>query len=63
MTHQQLVKRYLELQSEAWSLGVATPHISTDMTDDEIIRRGKLVVARIEEEQERERKRNDRPQS
>jgi hypothetical protein len=53
-----LVKRYLALQDEMRKLapGTKTPHITADMSDDEIIRLGKLLAERVEAEKE---KRND----
>ena len=41
-----LVKRYLELQNEARELlpHVRTPHITTDMSDAEIVRLGKWLA-------------------
>jgi hypothetical protein len=54
-----LVKRYLELQDEARKLlpNTRTPHITMDMSDDEIIRLGKWLASIVEAAKE---KRNDR---
>lgn len=48
MNRAQLVKRYLELQDEGARMGIyGMPHITRDMTDDEMIRRGMMLAERI----------------
>jgi hypothetical protein len=47
MNRLKLVQRYLALQSEAARLGLRSPHITSDMTDDEIIRRGLELAERV----------------
>lgn len=44
-----MVRRYLELQSEARKLlpGSRTPHITKDMSDQEIIRLGKWLAETV----------------
>lgn len=49
MNRQELARRYLALQDEARRLGLTgTAHIASDMTDDEIIRRGKMLAQQVE---------------
>lgn len=46
MDRSSLVRRYLELQAEAARLGIyGTPHLTRDMTNEEIVRRG-LALAK-----------------
>ena len=49
-----LVKRYLALQDEMRRLApsVKTAHITADMSDQEVIRLGKLLAERVEAEKE-----------
>jgi len=54
-SRETLVKRYLALQDEMRKLAPSAKvaHITTDMSDDEIIRLGKLLVERVEAEKEK----------
>lgn len=50
-----LVQRYLALQDEMRKLapGVKVAHITVDMSDEEIIRLGKLLAELVEAEKEK----------
>jgi len=50
MNRQTLVARYIELQREAEQMGIrGSAHITTRMSDDEIVRLGKLLRAQVDE--------------
>jgi hypothetical protein len=50
MNRQALVARYLELQRKAEQMGIrGSAHITEYTSDDEIVRLGKLLAARVNE--------------
>ena len=48
MNRQELVRRYLALQDEARRLWLTSAHITSDMSDAEIVRLGKALAQQVE---------------